>query len=246
MIFVPGMPSPLNIGLGAGGATTSPLLTSLVAYWKLDEATGATRADWTGRGNDLTDNAANTDQELTLKLFGASCYFYNSHYLYRAHAADVNLNGTNFTVAGHFRSLPNTDPDGTIIGKWRPGTGDKSYVIRFTNATTLEARVSSNGSADSATVTSSVIFAKNTWYSIGLIYDGTNLTLRVDETVDSVPYSAGVYAAPNARLEMAIESNGSSNRLNGLLDEWGIWKRAFDADDWTLFHNGGLGTTPPF
>lgn len=220
----------------------SPLLTGLVAYWKVEEASG-TRNDAHG-SNHLTDN--NTVGSAAGKLGNAAQFVAaNSEYLSIADNAGLSMGaGVRFTLAAWVY------PDTTtaiqnIIAKRSSGAGSYEYFLRL-DSTDARLYVSSDGSAIAFVATPTGIVAAGVWSLIFAWYDGANLNIQVNNgTIYQTAYTADVFNGTAPFLIGSFDT-GASEFWNGRIDEPAIWKRVLTADERSQLWNGGAGKSYPF
>lgn len=237
--------------------TNIPLLTNLVAYWKMDEASG-TRADATLRGNDLTDN--NTVTSATGIINNGGIYTsVNSEWLSLADNTDL-APGSAFSISFWYLWATSavsgminkddylTDRSWLIEGDSGPTTSD----IKFYFATSI------NDPAVHYGVTSSIIL-ENTWTHIVWVYDGsqstdaTRLKCYINASLQTLTFSGS--AVPASLVDNTSElsigrrlvSGAGFRYLNGGVDEVGLWKgRALSGASVAVLYNSGAGLAYPF
>ncbi|MBI2018940.1 hypothetical protein HYS96_04535 [Candidatus Daviesbacteria bacterium] len=235
-------------GLLTRGYSTADLLTSIQAYWKLEEASG-NRADSVG-SNTLTDNATVT--QATGKIGNAAQFTSaNSEYLSINDNASLSVgSGVSVSMAA-WVYLDATGTAAKIISKWGPNVGEKDYDLYYTG-TRFEGAVR-NLADDTGTSRTATTFgapSANTWYFVVFWYDDTADTLNIqvnDGAVDSTSYSGGVQ---DGTYGVQIGSlRGTSQFWNGRIDALGFWKKALTAEERTALYNGGgsgAGMEHPF
>lgn len=233
--------------LGAGKGTlavASPLLTGLVSYWKLEEASG-TRFDAHGT-NHLTDN--NTVTQATGRV-GNAAQFTGSNLEFLSIADNSSLSmgaGARFTLAA-WVYLTSKGDTRNIIAK-RAGVGDLEYYMRYNLASDrFNLEVSPDGftPVTSVDANASGSPALNTWYFVVAGYDGSQLLIQVNNgTVNTQPYNSDVY--DGGSLFQLGAWSGANELWDGRIDEAGLWKRWLTAGERTQLYNGGAGLTYPF
>lgn len=235
--------------LGGRVSAPSPLLTSIISYWKLDETSdgsgAVTRVDAVvASANDLTDT--NTTASGTGKISnGAAFVRANSEALIRLSNASLQTGNIDFTFACwcNFTSLE----DNMVIARKQ---------ATFANAANTEWRLSiasnravfavSDGVTITAVTDTAVTLTTATWYLIVGWHDAANDTINVqvnNSTPTSAAYAGGVVANTQG---FAISGNAAANFFNGTIDEAGFWKRVLTSGERTSLYNGGNGTTYPF
>ena len=219
--------------------TVSPLLTSLIAHWRLDEASGV-RSD-SHRANHLTDN--NTTGQAAGKVGNAALFVAaNEESLSIADNADLSMGDIDFTVAGwvYFTTTAFTG----LAGKWGPGPV-LEYLVYF-DGTNIRLHVSPNGSSN-VSVTNSQAISAGTWYFFVAWHDAAANTINLsvnNNSAASLAHSGGVFNG-NAAFHLGRNEEGMS-WLNGRLDSVSIWKRVLTSAERTQLYNSGNGLDYPF
>lgn len=217
---------------------SSPLLTDLVAYWKLDEASG-TRFDSVG-SNDLTDN--NTVGSATGRIGNAASFVAaNIEYLSRASTADVQASG-NFTFAAWIKPAS----IGNRMGVVNKGTTGAEYILWIDTTGQIKFALSANFTNRAETPSA---ISTTEWWLVVASYDGTprlwvrseSGTLLTDDG-NATGHSIGAADYEVGHYEVA----GTPYPFNGLIDEVGFWKRVLTPAERTTLWNGGSGITYPF
>lgn len=221
------------------------LTTSLIAYWKLDEASG-NALDAVGSNNLTETNGPiapgtgiiNGDRTFVSAL---------SQYFTIADNTDLSTGDIDFTVqawvkAATFPSFPG------IMGKWNGGASQKEYVLYYDSGVNkFGLFVSSDGSADSAGVFWSSTASTATWYHILAWHDSVNNLLGIavnDGTPVTTSYSSGVHDG-TAAFNLAFPDL-SGAKWDGQIDECAFWKRMLTSGERTSLYNGGAGFAYPF
>lgn len=226
----------INIGMSTnsgGGGGPSPLLNSLISYWKLDEASG-TRNDSVGT-NHLTDN--NTVTQSAGKVGNAGQFTAaNLESLSVADNASLRVTGVDFTVAGWF---------------WFDATGLATIYNKggtwtlFTRTNQIEWRV-----FDGSFFTAIKAYAQaaNTWYFMLCDYNAATKTASADVNNSGTP--ATIVSANPLADDVGLFSIGLTQAgfgyLNGRADEFGFWKRLLTPAEKAQLYNSGSGRTYPF
>lgn len=233
----------------------SGLLTDLVSYYKMDEASG-TRADSvTASANDLTDN--NT-VGTAAGIVGTSALFVraDSEWLSKTDNASLSTGDIDFTFACwvYLVSKPVTGGVGVgLIGQWNVTGSNREHLIywdetldRFLFVVSADGIASAFVKADSLGAP-----ATATWYLVVGWHDASANTINIqvnNGTVDSVSHTTGV---KDGSGPLILGAYGGSTPvfgtyLNGRLDEVAFWKRVLTATERTNLYSGGSGVTYPF
>jgi hypothetical protein len=224
----------------------------MVSWWYLDESIG-TRYDGSGTSNnDLTD--INTVTSLStsgnsVKEGAAAASFVrtSSETLSITDASQTGLDITgNITMVAWMR--PSTIPaDMGICGK-TDGNLNRSYYLYIENTgPVLKAKVSATGGGAAQPYGATTLSA-NTWYHVALVYNGTDIRLYLNGSLDSngannpLTYSSGIY---NGTGDFAIGSRGNvDDFFDGQIDEVAVFNRALSADEiQEIYENGLNGVT---
>ena len=226
-----------------GAAST--LNNGLVAFWKLDEASG-TRYDAVG-SNHLTD--VNTVGQADGKIGKAALFVAaNDEYLSIADNADLSMGDIDFTVA-LWLYLDNKDDNRYPIGK-RSSTSFEYHLAFPVVTDRLRFYVSSDGTIDGLSSVYADSFGSpptTTWMLVIMWHsaDDNKIYIRVNNgPIDSADHSGGVWDG-NAQfrlgtLELSVEY------LDGRMDAVGIWKRLLTADEQDELWDNGDGKEYPF
>jgi hypothetical protein len=225
----------------AGGAST--LNTDLIAYWKLDEASG-TRADseTTGTAQDLTDN--NTVTSTTGKIGNAAQFTAaNSEWLHRNDSTDLSTGNIDFTFA-FWVYLDTKSANQVLVGK--SGASVEFYCWYVNGSDRLEFRASQNGSSETAaTANNHGSVSTSTWYFVVCWHNAASDTINIsvnNGTVNSTGFNvAGVVDGTNP---FQVGRYGAAGvYTNGRIDEVGFWKKVLTSDERTELYNAGSGKT---
>jgi Concanavalin A-like lectin/glucanases superfamily len=225
------------------------LLTDLVCYWKLDEASG-TRYDSVG-GMDLTDN--NTVTQAGGKIGSAGQFVSaNSEYLSRASEATLQTGDIDFTFC-LWVYLDSNESTRFLLSKDDDTAGSREYGIAFSDGGSLKFNFAMFTAVDSGVNLAAALPApplNATWYFLVAWHDATANTINIrinDATTYSLGTGGSLQAAGSAQFRIgAREYAGSESYHDGRIDEVGFWKRVLTADEQTSLHNGGAGRTWPF
>lgn len=228
----------------------SPLLDGLVAYWKLNEASGVTKVDSLG-AHDLADvyGVGNGTG-----LIGTCASFNGATYtpLSAAHHADLSIGNNPWSMWLWFRLDTLPPADGTtmnLVTKWSVGASNEEYLVdyfRYPDSWSLRfiAKRSEGGYAV-PTITTPI--TAGVWHAVLCYHDpvGQVIGISMHNGEDVTwPVTSGLATAPVPLLFGGF-FNADRNH-NGLLDEVGIWRRLLTSTERTRLYNGGMGRSYPF
>lgn len=226
--------------VGSAGGTT--LLTSLVAYWKLDEAiSSGTRADSSGNGLDLTDLSANVSFTASGIINDAAVPSGNAQ-LKHVDTALLQVGGNqDFTIQVWFNRQGSTATLGPFVDKGTNFnlTGDE-YLIYIEGANKPAFYVG-NGTSNAGAVWGSAI-TDSSWHHLIAWYDHTAQTvnLKIDNgTTVTTSWTGGTQTTTG--VFSLFSNSGTGNYYTKWLDEVGFWKRVLTSGEITSLYNSGAG-----
>jgi len=238
------------LGPISGAVQASPafdLTAGLVAYWKLEEASGVRYDTLTGCGGsgcNLLDHAS--PGQASGIVGNAASFTTSGQYLNHTDHATLSTGDIDFTWAGWIW-LTSKSTYMFPVRKWDPG--NREYEIYYSpDADRFKMDVSADGSNTAHTITANNFGSPSTgaWHFIVAWHDSVanTLNMQVDNgTADSMSYSSGVFDGSSDLTLSAAAADGS---IAGRLDEWGLWKAVLTSQQRTDLWHGGAGCTYPF
>ncbi len=220
----------------------STLLTGLVSYYSLGEASGnAVDAHST---NTLTDT--NTVTATTGKVGGARQFTAAStEYLTRASNAALQTGDIDFTLAAWVK-LDSKATYRTIIAKDSIGLGQREYGLYYNVGNdTLGFYVSNNGSAV-VEVNWTSAPTVGTWYHVVGWHDSVANTINItinNGTPVSAAHTTGVWVGTSP---FQIGGLNGGFTMDGVIDEVGVWKKVLTGGERATHYNSGSGAPYPF
>jgi hypothetical protein len=234
------------IGLKQAAIVSPTVDSQLVSEWRFSSQSGI-GDDAQGR-NPLTnvngvtyssDSAPNTNPTDGSCLFVAA----SSERLEISHANQQRLNVTG-SFTGFFRLKLASLPSGTnytLVSKHGASNGTRGYNIRIDSSSVkLECALSNDGTAETKAIGGTAL-SSNTWYSVGVVYNGTDIRIYLNGVLDSngsnnpKTYSAGIY---NNSEKFCLGSNSDASRfLDGYLDNAKFYDAALTSSEILNLHN---------
>jgi len=216
-------------------------MTGLVAYWKLDEVSGATRVDSSGNGNDLSDNnivgrGTGKPSFLYAADFGAS-----NTTKYLSIASNLGYTDrTAFSMCGWFKSETGNGATTAFMGVGaNVGYGTDLY-IRYTggnSSTDFRRETNQNDYAPD-----SIDIRDGSWHFLCEIYDGSTVYGNIDARaqVSASSTATSDYGAGSTNIFTVGTAPFTNNYLfSGLADEVGFWnKKLSNQEIEDLYHSG--------
>ena len=232
-----------------GDPSALSLITNLIWWWKLDEASGTRVDSVTATANDLTDNNTVTN---AAGIAGQAGQFTlaNSEYLSRADNASLSCGDIDFSWACwvYADSLPATV--GPIVTKDMSGGGLREYSLIWAGSAANRFRFTAFVAVDSGQIVNADTFgapSTGTWYFLVVWHDATANTVNIqvnDGTADSTATAGALQAESTATFAIGSRAiNGFTEFWNGRIDEVGFWKRTLTVAERTYLYNAGAGRT---
>lgn len=227
---------------GAG----ADLLTNLISYWPLDEASG-NALDVHG-ANDLTDT--NTVGAAAGKVNGARDFeLANTEYFTIADNADVSTGDIDWSIQA-WVNLESTGTTQMIVAKDTDGGGasERGYILYYN---TIANRFSFDVFKFDGSLIAQVLsdtfgaLSTGTWYLVHAWHDATNdlVGISVNGGTPDTDSTAGV-APNNGNADFRIGGraySGFENNFDGLIDEVALWKRLLTDGERVWLYNAGTG-----
>lgn len=223
------------------GAADS-LLTDLVSWWSLDEASG-NRADSHG-SFDLTDN--NTVTSTTGKQGDAALFAVaNDEYLSHVDDADFTLGDRDFTVCAWAQFSSSTEVDAPIISHGAVVSTPTDWLVAR-NGANQSIRIRVRNAAGTLVNSSSIAITYNTWFFVLFQYDSSTDTASVEVNRGTPVTLSVVGGSHNDSVPLYIGGTNQGNRnLDGAVDEAAIWHRLLTTDEKDRLYNSGSGMAYP-
>ncbi len=212
----------------ASGA--SSLLTGLVSYWTMDEASG-TRADSVG-SNALSSN--NGVGSATGKI-GDAATFNGSNQWLQAAFSGFPSGASAWEINGWLKPV-NATGTYAIVCRW--GAGGLSWEM-YQLAAALNVQFNSGA----ITVTKSSALAAGTYINVSFGYDGANAFLIVNNGSADTSALASVTSSTEP---FSIGREASGFYWPGAADAFGVWSRTLSSGERTSLYNSGGGLGYPF
>lgn len=210
----------------------------MVAYWKLDEASG-NASDSTGNGYTLTDNGSGT---YTAAKIHNGYNVATGNYLSSAAAGLAVGGGTAMTISAWVKPT-SLDGYNTIIEKWNGTNAGYLFLDDLGGGKPVFYVQTANGLFH---IDSTVVLSTGQWYLIVVVYDGSNLNLYINNAPAAVAVpTTGAITTSAGDFRMGLNSDDGGT-LNGVIDEVGIWSRALSTTEIDQLYNLSQGKQYPF
>lgn len=219
---------------------SSSLLTDLVAWWSMDEASG-NRADSHSGGHTLTDTGS-VGSATAKQSNGADFEESSSHYLDLSDGSPFDFGDADFTFAFWFNPESTSGTD-YIIDHF--DNSSEGFFIATTAAGNINFRVYSSGLQVNFTHATSL--SNGTWYFVVVYHDSTSNEVGV--SLDNGSFLTASCAVgpgdPATNFRIGSRRDNAVNELDGILDEVASWSRLLTSDEITELFNSGSAIPYP-
>ncbi len=203
------------------------------AYWPMDETSGSTFVDISGHGNNCGINGAPT---LGVQGEIAKAVDWGDTNGRRCNANPLTT--STFTIDGWYKGTSTPAQSREIVSDhW--GSADWNFRVALTTSNTINIDVRAGTS--SGTFTAATAIVNGFWYHLAFSYDGTNIRIYVNGTLDAGSATAtGTF--PHITQQIVFAYEGFSDRgLPGSEDEWAFTTRALSGAEILARAQEGIG-----
>jgi len=195
------------------------------AVYHMVDATTSTIKDSTSNNNDGTKIGANEPIEATGKVGQAQDFDTINDYINCGAGASLNITG-DLTIETIIET-DNDDDACVIVGKEDSST-DRQYYLRTAGGVTyskIDFVLSDDGSAWGKQGSNNEVIQKDTFYHIASVYTAggsPNVDLYLDGTEiasTAISMKQSIVSNADTELELGSRRNGTSDRMDGIIDE---------------------------
>jgi hypothetical protein len=231
------------------------LTDGIVSYWKLDESSG--NATDSHGPNNLANSGVTYQAG---KINNGALFDSGSDTLLITDGAQSGLDfSTEFTISCwvKFNSLPVYGAsESWLVSKWQnPPAGSASYCLSLeAHPITYGDYMITIGTSTDGNSIRNASYGKTSyntglWYHIVAVYDSGAISVYRDNVALSVQVGSAVfYPIRNGAASFRVGCGylGSALRLDGMMDEVGVWGRALTIQEVSKLYNNGTGLQYPF
>lgn len=220
------------------------LTTNLLHYWKFDESSG-NASDSVGS---FTLTNTNTVTYSTGKINNGA-YTTEAANNYLSANAPETLEGDATVNFWAYISSFSTSSDAIYLRTVNP-VWDNYYMITSSNIKYQASSYNSGNQIGDSTWTNT--FSTGTWYMITVLTTTSSYTSEVYVNGTSLGTQNFNNSWPSTGKSPRVYTSGSAMyasypaRLNGRIDELGVWSRKLSSSEITSLYNGGSGLQYPF
>ncbi len=231
------VPKPFGFYKNASASPNShTLTTSLIAYWKMEEADGTSRLDSTSNGHNLSNHGVVTKDTTHIggsfaAGTGASAYLDSSDSVFNT-TSDWSC-----SIWVYHNALPGDDR--VLISRWTP---DLSWVAAYEGDTIELLVADSSGVIGSQHVTSTITFSTGAWYLVCFGIDTANhqLWIQINNETRVVASYTSLHNTSD-KFTIADYSGGDGSASIIKVDETAFWSKVLSTSEVSQIWNGGNG-----
>lgn len=221
--------------------TAGTCLPTLVSYWKLNETSGTTYADFVGANN---GSSTNPPTPVTGQVDGAQQFNGTSNGIVVPPSTGFDWEAnSSFTIEAWIKhpAVPYTNVE-TIVNR-KSTTSGLSIQLAF-NSTSIRFQARSNSNENYNATGTSNLYDGN-WHHVVGVKDGNSNQLRVYvdgilENTTATNYTSG-FDSPTAQLSIGYRPiAGEESYFNGIIDEVAVYSSALDTGSISKHYTNGL------
>lgn len=202
--------------------------------------------------NDVTESAGDTiDLNTSDFKFGSGSRDWEaSHVEWLEHAdgLDTDITGTSISMVGWIK-VESFGDDHVLMGKWEQ-SDDHQYMLRVTTSGVPECHLASTSSGITSALGNAGSITVGTWHHMACVYDGSNITLYVDGSVDTNGTdnpksftSSIVNGSTPFRMGIRTSFSNPADPVDGLMDDLAIFTDALSSGEIAdIIANGLIGS----
>lgn len=228
---------------------SSGLLTGLLAYWKLDETSGTTLYDALSNKNITTTGTVNQTG-----ILGKAVDISLGECIELTYDSTVNFNQSQFTLSfWYYPSNTASTLGRNIYLAHVRTTSDYPFRLIQTSASNyFSLIVKNNVLAEYYTDSDQVYNGTGAWMHVVVVFRGDGyqtqlFTNGVDHTASySLIFSGSILAQDDHAVFGNSAPGNTTNSIDGMMDEIGLWSRALSSLEVVDLNNSGIGKSHPF
>lgn len=225
---------------------SSPLLRSLIAYWRLEEPANI-RYDCSPNGYHLTSNNGTTNVAAKVG-YGALFDVASSQSLPLVNTNQLGFGDSNYTITAWFYMNTKT-ANRPIVCKDNFTTTKRDYQLLYRQGTDRINFFAYKAGNTQVSVSADALGSPsiNTWYFVAAWHDASAQTISVqvnNGNTNTTAVAAALQSTQNPQFNLGANSEHTLF-MDGRIDEVGIWNRVLTAAERTQLYRSGNGVTFP-
>lgn len=225
----------IKFSVGSGGSS-SPLLTGLVAYYKLNDSSG----DAVDSVNSYNGSNTSVTYGTTGKI--STCYTFNGS---SSKTVVTDVSALDLTTTGAISCwvYPGSRSYNYIVSKCNDSTDRSGYYLMLSSSYAYIVLAS-----DSAMMyhNSDGLVNAFAWSHIVVTWDSSNVYIYINNVASASKAVTVTPVASTNNLQIGSPVVDSSGYFDGYIDEVGIWNRLLTSGEVSTLYNSGNGKTHPF
>jgi hypothetical protein len=228
----------ITIGHASSDPVGDGLRADAIFYYTLNESSG-TRADSTGRGNDLAETSSSVSS--VAGKIGNAAHFVNGDQKWLARASNTDLQITG-SASFSFWLRADVSAYYVVFGKWNFGGGNMEYLMECNLGNITFYVRNADDSGYSSVALSSNPISGNTWYYLAAYHDAVHNEIGIAANGGSFSASSSAGArTSNAIFDLGSNTAAPFATLSGDVDEFGKWNRLLTLTEIAYLYNSGAG-----
>ena len=216
--------------------------SGLVGWWPLDEGTGLVAHDVSGQGNNVMWSGTPSSPSGTYYTRGeigsAAGYFNGTDNVLTVGTQPVYAFTGPFTISMWINPA-SARTVGIVSRENFKNDGNNGYLLGLTPPNAQFCLVGNDGAKYACANGSGV--GVGVWTLLTTVYDGTNMSIYVNGTLNSQVASSLTPPATNGSLVFGIIEQGNPSRFNGSLEDIRVYNRALSASEISSLYNTDVG-----
>jgi hypothetical protein len=215
------------------------IIDNLIAYYPFDESSGNAEDAHSVGPYDLThqnDPGTGSGVQAGARDFVPA----STEAFYHADNTDFSAGDVTFSWAGWIR-FDTTGVEEYFLAKWYGASDEREYLLARLGTDRIIFAVSSAGTSGTVVqVESTTAISSGTWYFVAGGHNATANDIWVSvgaEDPVTTSHSAGVFDG-TSRVYFGNLDNVNTLYHDGLMDEWGFWKRDIRSDLSWIYNTG--------
>ncbi len=213
---------------------------NLVGWWKLDESSGNSASDLSGRSNTgtLSGGFSFSTNSVAGKVATGLDFDGSNDLVSCGNATSLDITSDKVTICAWIKAGQGSTAGGErIIAKSVAANADpymRYGLYKAAGGTKITFSISTGGAGTRALINSSTDLTVGSWVHVAGVYDGAQLKIYFNAASDATPVSnTGAIATTTNPLVLGCNegTNPDNNFFLGALDDVRIYNRALSADE---------------
>ena len=208
----------------------------LLNYWRLENVIAFVGS------NNLTNNGSTPFN--AGKVFNAADFGASNSTKWLSNTTDVGITGGVISISLWFNltTEPGSGVDYSISQQFDGGTGvGYSMHYKDVSGTKKVSWVRHRQGVVNNTLEETVTLTTGIWYHLVLTYDDTNVEGWRNNVSKGTVASSGGGTGGTEGFRIGAETSADTQKINGLVDEEGMWNRKLSATEISDLYRGGTG-----